>query len=74
MSSDKSQTWKRNEIAEDNVEVNTKDLPDEKDELDGVKKPTCFSIRRVDQLLHQLQGKLLSYKMFARDTKAARNT
>ncbi|KMT17639.1 hypothetical protein BVRB_2g035880 [Beta vulgaris subsp. vulgaris] len=74
VSSDKSQTWKRNEIAEDNVEVNTKDLPDEKDELDGVKKPTCFSIRRVDQLLHQLQGKLLSYKMFARDTKAARNT
>ncbi|KAK6944657.1 Pseudouridine synthase I, TruA, alpha/beta domain [Dillenia turbinata] len=36
-------------------------------------KPKIFSIRKVDQLLRQLEGKLLSYKMFARDTKASRN-
>ncbi|XP_074269171.1 uncharacterized protein LOC141592411 isoform X2 [Silene latifolia] len=41
---------------------------------DGIKKPTCFSIAKVDQLLRCLEGKLLSYKMFARDTKASRNT
>ncbi|XAR63777.1 tRNA pseudouridine(38-40) synthase [Bertholletia excelsa] len=37
------------------------------------KKPTKFKISKVDQLLCQLEGKLLSYKMFARDTKASRN-
>ncbi|XP_021744241.1 uncharacterized protein LOC110710277 [Chenopodium quinoa] len=61
------------EIAEDDHKENFKDLLTEKEELDGVKKPTSFSVRRVDQLLHQLEGKLLSYKMFARDTKASRN-
>lgn len=38
-----------------------------------VEKPSDFSVSKVDQLLQQLQGKVLSYKMFARDTKAARN-
>ncbi|KAG6587701.1 hypothetical protein SDJN03_16266, partial [Cucurbita argyrosperma subsp. sororia] len=36
-------------------------------------KPQTFSIMRVNQLLRKLEGKLLSYKMFARDTKASRN-
>ncbi|XP_062160244.1 uncharacterized protein LOC133867481 [Alnus glutinosa] len=43
------------------------------DELENGKKPRRFSISRVNQLLQQLEGKLLSYKMFARDTKASRN-
>ncbi|XP_021715876.1 uncharacterized protein LOC110683775 [Chenopodium quinoa] len=72
--SEKSQRCGKNEIAKDDHEENFKDLSTEKTELDGVKKPTSFSVRRVDQLLHQLEGKLLSYKMFARDTKASRNT
>ncbi|KAL5699762.1 hypothetical protein ACHQM5_030619 [Ranunculus cassubicifolius] len=38
------------------------------------KKPTSFSIQKVNQLLLQLQGKSLSYAMFARDTKASRST
>lgn len=42
-------------------------------ELGSRKKPSTFSISRVDQLLRQLEGKLLSYKIFARDTKASRN-
>ncbi|CAH2058600.1 unnamed protein product [Thlaspi arvense] len=41
--------------------------------LEVVEKPSDFSVSKVDQLLQQLQGKVLSYKMFARDTKAARN-
>lgn len=41
--------------------------------LEVVEKPSDFSVIKVDQLLQQLQGKVLSYKMFARDTKAARN-
>ncbi|XP_065847831.1 uncharacterized protein [Euphorbia lathyris] len=44
-----------------------------KDEVEGVKKPRSFSIVRVNQLLQQLEGKLLSYRIFARDTKASRN-
>ncbi|ESQ44539.1 hypothetical protein EUTSA_v10003453mg [Eutrema salsugineum] len=49
---------------------------DETEKVNGlqvVEKPSEFSVSKVDQLLQQLQGKLLSYKMFARDTKAARN-
>ncbi|XP_017243430.1 uncharacterized protein LOC108215438 [Daucus carota subsp. sativus] len=38
-----------------------------------VKKPNSFCVKKVDLLLRQLEGKLLSYKMFARDTKASRN-
>lgn len=41
--------------------------------IEVVEKPSNFSISKVDQLLQQLQGRVLSYKMFARDTKAARN-
>ncbi|XP_021275910.1 uncharacterized protein LOC110410506 isoform X1 [Herrania umbratica] len=41
--------------------------------LGAANKPTRFSICRVNQFLQQLEGKLLSYKMFARDTKASRN-
>lgn len=38
-----------------------------------LKKSNSFSVKKVDLLLRQLEGKLLSYKMFARDTKASRN-
>lgn len=37
-------------------------------------KPKVFNISKVNQMLQQLEGKVLSYKMFARDTKASRNT
>ncbi|XP_026458234.1 uncharacterized protein LOC113358773 [Papaver somniferum] len=37
-------------------------------------KPRSFSVKRVNELLLQLQGKSLSYRMFARDTKASRST
>lgn len=70
--SENGQNLGRNETDEDNTEEESKDPHD--DELDLVNKPTSFSVKRVDQLLRQLEGKLLSYKMFARDTKAARNT
>lgn len=42
-------------------------------ELESVKKPRSFTVSRVNLLLQQLEGKLLSYKMFARDTKASRS-
>lgn len=32
-----------------------------------------FSVNRVNRILQHLEGKLLSYKLFARDTKASRN-
>ncbi|KAF5176140.1 Pseudouridine synthase family protein [Thalictrum thalictroides] len=38
------------------------------------KKPRSFSAHKVNQLLLPLQGRSLSYKMFARDTKASRST
>ena len=43
------------------------------EESEGGEKPRTFCVDQVDQLLRQLEGKLLSYKMFARDTKASRN-
>ncbi|XP_022135240.1 uncharacterized protein LOC111007251 isoform X2 [Momordica charantia] len=43
------------------------------EELASDDKPQTFSVRRVNRLLRKLEGKLLSYKMFARDTKASRN-
>ncbi|KAL4614213.1 hypothetical protein ACB092_07G037900 [Castanea dentata] len=43
------------------------------EELESGKKPRNFRISRVNLLLQQLEGKLLSYKMFARDTKASRS-
>ncbi|KAH7856223.1 hypothetical protein Vadar_034092 [Vaccinium darrowii] len=48
----------------------------DKDDVDGLecqKKPRRFKISKVNQLLLQLEGKSLSYKVFARDTKASRN-
>ncbi|CAA7398779.1 unnamed protein product [Spirodela intermedia] len=36
-------------------------------------KNDSFSVSRVNQILLQLEGKSLSYKMFARDTKASRS-
>lgn len=36
-------------------------------------RPTNFSVDRVNRFLQLLEGKLLSYKLFARDTKASRN-
>ncbi|KAJ6803996.1 pseudouridylate synthase [Iris pallida] len=43
-------------------------------DLDTGTKPRNFSIRKVNKLLCQLEGKYLSYRMFARDTKASRST
>nr|XP_027072368.1 uncharacterized protein LOC113697102 isoform X2 [Coffea arabica] len=48
-------------------------LHDDKDQIEAGNKPTRFEVSKVNQLLSQLEGKLLSYKMFARDTKASRN-
>ncbi|KAK6131745.1 hypothetical protein DH2020_034542 [Rehmannia glutinosa] len=36
-------------------------------------KPLSFEVSHVNQLLQQLEGKLLSFRVFARDTKASRN-
>ncbi|KAL2342630.1 hypothetical protein Fmac_003915 [Flemingia macrophylla] len=44
-----------------------------KDELENEKKSYVFSVSKVNHLLRKLEGRLLSYKMFARDTKASRN-
>ena len=48
-------------------------LHDYKDQIEAGNKPTRFEVSKVNQLLSQLEGKLLSYKMCARDTKASRN-
>ncbi|ONK70621.1 uncharacterized protein A4U43_C05F35650 [Asparagus officinalis] len=37
------------------------------------KKPKDFDVNKVNELLRQLEGKSLSYKIFARDTKASRS-
>lgn len=47
---------------------------DDSDESESQKKPRNFSIQKLNQILFQLQGKSLSYRMFARDTKASRST
>lgn len=47
---------------------------DDKDDAERINKPTRFKVSKVNKLLQQLEGKLLSYKMFARDTKPERNT
>ncbi|CAH8378633.1 unnamed protein product [Eruca vesicaria subsp. sativa] len=56
-------------VSEEDDELETENV----NGLGVVAKPSDFSVCKVDQLLQQLQGKLLSYKMFARDLKAARN-
>lgn len=55
-------------------ESNGNVIDDDNDELMHGNKPTKFEVSKVNRLLGQLEGKLLSYKMFARDTKASRNT
>lgn len=37
-------------------------------------KPKSFCVSKVNRLIQQLEGKSLSYKMFARDTQASRST
>ncbi|XP_076898303.1 uncharacterized protein LOC143551845 [Bidens hawaiensis] len=44
------------------------------DDEESIQKPTRFKVSKVNKLLQQLEGKLLLYKMFARDTKPERNT
>ncbi|KAF0904698.1 hypothetical protein E2562_036164 [Oryza meyeriana var. granulata] len=44
--------------------------------LDGPEyniKPQSFDVGKVDKIIRQLEGKSLSYKMFARDTQASRS-
>lgn len=48
-------------------------LSDKDDVFEGRNKQVSFEVSRVNQFLQLLEGKLLSYKMFARDTKASRN-
>lgn len=45
----------------------------EQSECQTLKKPLSFDVSHVNNLLHQLEGKSLSFRMFARDTKASRN-
>ncbi|CAK9186350.1 unnamed protein product [Ilex paraguariensis] len=49
-------------------------LENDKHKPELPKQLSKFRVSKVNQLLRQLEGKLLSYKMFARDTKASRNT
>ncbi|KAM7256663.1 hypothetical protein ACFE04_012404 [Oxalis oulophora] len=58
------------QVDEENSENLT--IGDDDDEQVG-NKPRSFNVDKVNQLLLQLEGKLLSYKVFARDTKASRN-
>ncbi|KAF8038673.1 hypothetical protein BT93_B1266 [Corymbia citriodora subsp. variegata] len=48
-------------------------LSDKEDDFEGGNKQVSFEVSRVNRFLQHLEGKLLSYKMFARDTKASRN-
>lgn len=64
-------TERRDQVLVKNVEGLATNDVDEQER--GLNKLRRFSISKVNQLLHQLEGKLLSYKMFARDTKASRN-
>ncbi|KAJ8451283.1 hypothetical protein Cgig2_014055 [Carnegiea gigantea] len=70
---DMSRERHRKNTAEDNRVEETEGFPHGRDVIDGAKKPTSFSVAKVDLFLRNLEGKLLSYKMFARDTKASRN-
>ncbi|KAG2314922.1 hypothetical protein Bca52824_018044 [Brassica carinata] len=74
---DENHGEQRNGLLSEGVSEEDDELEiDETEKVNGigvVAKPTDFSVSKVDQLLQQLQGKLLSYKMFARDLKAARN-
>lgn len=48
-------------------------LCDRDGKVGGETKRRKFDIARVNLFLQQLEGKILSYRMFARDTKASRN-
>lgn len=72
--SDKNQVEQIDECDKHMGEKNIEDLIISDDaELEAGEKPKSFNVSRVDQLLRKLEGKLLSYKMFARDTKPSRN-
>lgn len=65
----------RNEYGDIHIAEEDSELQHDNDnfETGTEKKSTRFSVYKVNQLLCQLEGKLLSYRMFARDTKASRN-
>ncbi|PKU63114.1 uncharacterized protein LOC110103858 [Dendrobium catenatum] len=44
------------------------------DNVDMRMKPSSFSVDKVNQLLCQLEGRSLSYRTFARDTKTSRSS
>lgn len=59
----------------DNCERSSQfELDVDEDGIESGNKPTKFEVGKINQIMQQLEGKLLSYKMFARDTKASRNT
>lgn len=62
-------------ICQDGEGLGEQNCEDEDDDLtqQAESKPLTFEVSRVNHLLHQLEGKLLSFRMFARDTKASRN-
>ncbi|XP_057844312.1 uncharacterized protein LOC131053710 isoform X2 [Cryptomeria japonica] len=54
------------------INLGLSDASDRK--LQAFKKPCNFNVDNVNQLLQQLEGKSLSYAIFARDTKASRSS
>ncbi|TMW91305.1 hypothetical protein EJD97_014505 [Solanum chilense] len=71
---DSTDVHQQNECGKSDVDKsNVNEINDENDKLVHGNKPTKFEVGKVNRLLGQLEGKLLSYKMFARDTKASRN-
>ncbi|XP_023743347.1 uncharacterized protein LOC111891533 [Lactuca sativa] len=69
-----SNNQENNIIGEKSFKKSSFDDENEKDDEENIQKPTRFKVSKVNKLLQQLEGKLLSYKMFARDTKPSRNT
>ncbi|KAI3849462.1 hypothetical protein MKX03_033754 [Papaver bracteatum] len=68
---------KHSELKNGSLNVEEKDeylVVDAETGVECRNKPRSFSVKRVNELLLQLQGKSLSYRMFARDTKASRST
>lgn len=71
---DSTNVHQQNECDKSDVDKsNVNEINNENDKLVHGNKPTKFEVGKVNRLLGQLEGKLLSYKMFARDTKASRN-
>lgn len=71
--SEETQNGLKNGCGESNCKSFENLVINHNEESESGEKPRTFCVNRVDQLLRQLEGKLLSYKMFARDTKASRN-